>query len=231
MAAISEQSLFNIIYALYEGDTTNWSVTSDEYLSARVYANAAINRWEQYDQTNWRELWGTLTSAATGDKTTTLNDWDYTCPSDMVKPASYVRTVNSSGNSIYWDVRPLAQIPSLATATGYFCYFTGNVKDGFTLHFNPNVPLVTGDTINYEYYKAASTLTTTTSTTEMADPYFIVYFVLSRFFENDGEDGRASKAFQEAESRLENMRTNNMVHLEGVSDDIEEGLGSSGFGY
>lgn len=231
MAALNEVSLFNIIYALYEGDTTNWSTTSDEYLSARVYANAAINRWEQYDQTNWRELWGTLTAASTGTKTVTTGVSSYTCPTDMVKPASYIRTVDSTGSSTYWDVAPLDKVPSMVNQTNNYCYFTGNVKDGFTLHFNPNVVLTTGDTINYEYYKSASTFTTTTSTTEMSDPYFIVYFVLSRFFENDGEDGRASKAFQEAEGRLENMRTSNMIHLEGVEDSIEETLGQSGFGY
>lgn len=229
---MTETQLALVVYTLYEGDNTGWDVASDEYLSFRVYANAAINHWEFSElSANWRELWTTLTAAADGTKTTTALTWTYTCPSNMVKPASYVRTVDSSGNSTYWDVRPLSQVPSLATATGYYCYFTGNVKDGFTLHFNPNVPLTTGNTINYEYYKQATTFTTTTSTTEMADPYYIVYFVLSRFFENDGEDGRASKAFQESEARLENMRTNNMVHLDGVEDNIEEGLGNSGFGY
>ena len=231
--ALSETTILGIVYSLYEGDTSGWSSTSDEYLSARVYANAAINRWEFYDQTNWHELWVSLDDAAsTVTKTLTADTYTYTCPDDMIKPASWVRTEDSSGNSTYWEVVQLTKVPSLVESDARFCYFTGNVKSGFTLHFNPNIDLTTGNTIRYEYYKTATTFTATSSTTEMSDPYFIVYFVLSRFYENDGEDGRASKAFQEAEGRLENMRTQNMLQVEGVADNIESTLGDqSGFGY
>lgn len=232
LPVLTENSILNIVYSLYEGDTTNWGTTSAEYLSARVYSNAAINRWEFYDQTNWVELWGTLTVAADGTKTLTAGTSAYGCPTNMIKPASYVRTVDSGGTSYFWDVFPIAKVPSYAKNTTYlYCYFTGNIKSGFTLTFNPNYTLTTGDTINYEYYKAATTFTATTSTTEMSDPYFIVYFVLSRLYENDGEDGKAAKAFQESEARLEAMRTNNIIGLEGVQDNIESTLDNlGGFG-
>lgn len=229
-AMLGEQEILNIIYALYEGDTTNWDSTSDEYLSARVYANTAINRWEFYDQTNWKELWTTLTEAATGDKTITAGTSSYICPKDFIRGSSYVRTVDASGGTTFWDVIPLSKVGKYAdNNSSRFCYFTGNLRDRYYLHFNPGVDPTIGHTIEYEYYKSASKFFSTTSTTEMSDPYFIVYFVLSRFYENDGEDGRASKAFQEAEARLENMRTQNMVHIEGVTDTIEDN--SSGFGY
>lgn len=230
---LSEQSILNIVYALYEGDTSNWSTTSDEYLSARVYANAAINRWEYYENTNWQELWTTLDdSSSLNTKTLTAGTSTYACPRNMIKPASYVRTEDSAGTSTFWEVLPIARVPSFASNTTYhYCYFTGSIMSGFTLHFNPNITLTTGNTIKYEYYKKATLLTTTTSTTEMADPYFIVYFVLSRLYENDGEDGKSDKAFQEAEARLENMRVNNMLHLEGVRDNIEWTLDNlDGFG-
>lgn len=228
--ALSEQSILNIVYSLYEGDTTNWGTTSDEYLAGRVYCNAAINRWEFYDQTNWRDLWTTLDDAAsTVTKTVTAGTSSYECPDDFIKPSSYVRTEDSNGNQTYWDVVTIDKVPSFSDDDTYtYCYFTGNVKDGFTLNFNPNIDLTTGNTIRYEYYKTATQFDATTDTTEMSDPYFMVYFVLSRLYENDGEDGRASKAFQEAEARLEAMRTNNMLGYEGVDDKIEETLGSSG---
>lgn len=221
---MTEQEILNTVYALYEGDTTNWGTTSDEYLAARIYANAAINRWEFYEMTNWKELWVSLDDAADGDKTLTAGTYAYDCPSDMVKPASFVRT----NSTTYWNVVPLSRVPSLSSSSDAFCYFTGNKKDGFVLNFNPNTTLTTGDTINYEYYKEATTFTTTTDETEMADPYFIVYFILSRLYENDGEDGRASKAFQEAEARLENMRTQNIMGLENVDDWIQDS--TPGFG-
>ena len=56
MAVLTEQNIIDIVYALYETDTDSWSATSDEYLAARKYSNVAINRWEKYDNTEWREL-------------------------------------------------------------------------------------------------------------------------------------------------------------------------------
>lgn len=209
---------------MYEADATHWGTTSDEYLAARVYANAAINRWEMYDQTNWRELWTSLDDAAsTVTKTVTAGTTSYTCPDNFIRPSSYVRI-----GTEFYNVKQLAQVPSLIQSDDHFCYFTGNVKAGFKLNFNPNLTLTTGGVIHYEYYKTATTFTTTTDTTEMSDPYFIVYFVLSRLHENDGEDGKASKAFQEAEARLEAMRTINMIGLEGVQDNIESTLSDMG---
>jgi len=229
--ALTENSILDIVYTLYEGDVTTWDETSDEYLAGRIYCNAAINRWEFYEQTNWRELYSTLTAAADGYKTLTAGDYTYTCPSNMVKPASYVRTVDTNSVSSYWQVVPTDKVASLVSETYQYCYFTGNLKDGFVLHFNPLCTLTTGYTINYEYYKQATQFTTTSSTTELADPYFIVYFVLSRFYESDGEEQKASKAFQESEARLENMRTNNILHLENVQDNIEDTLDNPfGFG-
>ena len=231
---MDEQSILNIIYAMYEGDTTNWATSSDEYLAARVYANAAINRWEFYDFTNWHELWGTLDDAgASAGKTLTNGTSTYNCPKNMIRPSSYVRTEDSSGNSTFWEVVPLAKVASLATDSSYhYTYFTGSIKNRFQLHFNPNIELTTGSYIRYEYYKSATKFTSPDSTTEMSDPYFIVYFVLSRFYENDGETNKSSKAFQEAEARLENMRTQNMMHLEGTKDNIETTIDNNdGFGY
>jgi len=231
LPVLTEQNILDIVYALYEGDVTNWIPESEEYLTARIYANAAINRWEFYEQTNWRELWTPLTDASDGDKTLTAGTYAYRCPTNMIKPASYVRTVGNGSVSKYWDVVSLSKVPSLKLEDYNYCYFTGNIKNGFTLHFNPNVVLNTGDILNYEYYKSATKFTTPTSTTEMSDPYFIVYFVISRLFENDGEDGRASKAFQEAEGRLENMKVANIIHLEGVKDNIEDTIDNlTGFG-
>lgn len=229
---LAENAILDIVYALYEGDATGWTTTSDEYLAGRVYANAAINRWEFYEQTNWRELWVTLTDAADGDTTLTAGTSSYDCPTDMIKLSSFVRTLDASSNPTFWQVVPLSKVPSLAGSTGYkYCYLTGNIKGGFDLHFNPSITLTTGHTIEYEYYKAATQFAAITDTTEMPDPYFIVYFVLSRFHENDNESGKSSKAFQEAEARLENMRTNNIIGLEGVSDVIESTLGEgAGFG-
>ena len=229
---LTENNILDAVYALYEGDATGWTTTTDEYLAGRIYANAAVNRWEFYESTNWRELWTKLTDAADGDTTLTAGTSSYDTPTDFIKLSSHVRTLDASGNPTFWEVVPVSKVPSLVgDISRKYCYLTGNIKGGFDLNFNSKITLTTDHTIEYEYYKAATQFTAITDTTEMTDPYFIVYFVLSRFYENDNESGKASKAFQEAEARLENMRTNNIIGLEGVSDVIESTLGDlEGFG-
>lgn len=224
MSALTENEIIDIVYSLYETDTTGWEATDEEYLAARKYANVAIARWESYDNTTWRELWVTLTAAATGDKTLTAGDYSYDCPTNFRRPGSWVRT---GSTPTFWEVIPPEQAASIGSQAGKYCWFTGNVKDGFDLNFNPNETLTTGDTIYYEYYKTASTFTTTSSTTEMADPYFIVYYILYRFLKNDGED--YSDEANQSEDLLENMRTANMSGLHGIPTTIS--TNTQGFGY
>lgn len=221
--ALTEQDIINAIYALYETDTTNWSETDEEYLAARQYCNLAINRWEHYDNTEWKELWVKLSSASDGDKITDGTN-SYDCPSNFVRPSSWVRI----GTTVY-EVIPQEKIARMVDSKDNYCYFTGNPKDGYDLNFNANLTISTGDTIYYEYYKTASKFTTTTSTTEMVDPYFIVYFALARFIKNDGDDNL--EELQEADAKLEQMRVMNMSGLYDIPDQIESSLGDlDGFG-
>jgi hypothetical protein len=223
MSALTENQIIDIVYSLYETDTAGWETDSSEYLSARNYCNAAISRWENYMNTTWRELWTTLTDAADGDKTLTAGTYDYDCPTNLKRPGSWVRTGSTPQ---FWTVVSAEEVGTLDSSTDYFCWFTGSIKDGFKLNFNPELTLTTGDTIYYEYYKTATQFSATSSTTEMADPYFIVYFVLSRFLKNDGED--FTDEANQSEEVLDNMRTANMTGVPGVPDQIqslEEGFG------
>jgi hypothetical protein len=120
-------------------------------------------------------------------------------------------------------------VAKLSSSWDRFCYFSGNVKDGFKLNFNKNLSMGTGDTISYEYYKSATSFTSPTSTTEMSDPYFIVYFVLSRFIKNDGDDNL--EELQESDEKLEQMRVANMSGLYDIPEQVETSLSDlEGFG-
>jgi len=239
MSAMTEANILNAAYTNVEGDTTGWDSSSEDYLAGRRWANQAINKWENYINSRsgsqlpirWKGLWTPLSASASDVvKEITAGTYTYDCPTDMKYPASYVRTVRN-GNSTYWDVVGPDYVPSLDDSTYHYCYFTGNQKDGFTLNFNPELTLTTGDTISYEYYKTATTFTATSSTTEMDDPYFIVAYVTAMFMKDDDPD--QFKVFMdEAESRLDQMATNNIIGLEGVDDVIKETLkgGNIGFG-
>jgi hypothetical protein len=216
MATLTEEQIIDVVYALYETDDTGWASTSDEYLAARKYCNVAINRWEHYDNTEWRELWTKLTDAADGDKTTDGTN-QYDCPTNFVRPGSWVRV----GTTFYTVITP-EKVAKYANSQDKFCYFSGNSSAGFKLNFNANLSMSTGDTIYYEYYKSATTFTATTSKTEMADPYFIVYFVLARFIKNDGEDNM--EEIRESDEKLEQMRVTNLVGYYDLPDQIESTL-------
>lgn len=231
MATLTENEILDIVYSLYETDDEGWDTTSAEYLSSRVFANAAIRKWEGYNNTVWNELWTTLTASTqvspTLVKTITAGDYTYTCPTDFRRPSSWVRTVNTNGAATIWEVVSPKRLGELTDSQENWCYFTGSVKDGFTLNFNSEITLTTGDTINYEYYKTATLFSATSSTTEVSDPYYIVYYILYRLLKNDGEDYTDER--DQWRELLENMRTENLTGYFGIADPIPT-VNQYGFG-
>jgi hypothetical protein len=230
MSTLTEQQIINIVFSLYETDTTGWDSSSSEYLAARNYCNAAIKDWASRD--TWRDLWTSLASntqsSPTLVKTTTTGTWAYTCPTDFSYPNSWVRTTSGTNNQL-WTIIPTEMIAKHTQDYGNFVYFTGSVKDGFVLNFNPLKTLTTGETINYEYYKTPTLFTATSSTTEIPDPYYLVYYTLARFLKNDGEDF----SYEESKAReiIDNMTTNNIQGYWDINNPVEESLNlGGGFG-
>lgn len=83
------------------------------------------------------------------------------------------------------------------------------VNKGFTLHINPApTSNLNGLDIDYTYYKTASTFTTGTSKTEMADPYFVVHRMLANQF-RASRNPYYSSAKQDAENALRQMQLDN----------------------
>jgi hypothetical protein len=205
LSPMAESEIIDQVYSLYENDDTTWSSSSSEYLTARRYSKAAIRRWEYLEGVRWPELWTKLSSALDGDKTVTADDYDYTCPTDMRVPPQPGEYVRIGGN--YFEIIPLTKVGQMDESTDRFVYFSGNEKTGFTMNVNPKVVLTTGDAIAYEYYRRATYFTSTTSTTEMSNPFFIVHYILSRLYKNDGLMGEANSEMQTAETMLDEMKS------------------------
>lgn len=222
---MTEQEVFNQVYSMYSGDVDYWDSTSDEYALLRDYATAGIDRWRYYERTDWKELFTKLADASTGLKV--VAGFTASCPDNFVRNTGFVFI----GGKKFTPVSP-AKASTLvgSDSTFNFCWFTGNVKDGFTLNINPGAQISNGDTIDYPYYRTPTYYAAITDVTEMSDPFFLVYFILSRLYKNDGE-GFADE-FNKAESILEQMRTDNMAGVEEVADDIEWASDEQdGFGY
>lgn len=227
LSPMDENSIIDLIYSDYENDSTTWVSTSAEYLTTRRYCKGAILRWEYLEGARWKELYTKLSAAVDGTKTITAGTYDYSCPTDMripPQPGNYVRLINA-GNSSYYEVIPLSKVEQMDDASGKFCYFTGNLKIGFTLNINPEKTLATGDTIAYEYYRNATYFTAPTSVTEMSNPFYIVHYALSRLYKNDGLLNESREELQVSETLLAEMKSENFdVITDEVSDD------TTGFG-
>ena len=193
------------LHILYEGNNSTPGSTTADYLTRRGLMNAGIAVWEK--EAEWRELFAKLSAAADGTKTTTSGTSAYTCPTDFVFPVGYLRIGNTKYP--YYSVEKFQLISSSDSATKFF-YVTGNKNAGFTVNIHPT-PTSTGDTITYEYYKAATALSAVGTVFEMSDPYFTIYFALSKLLEQDGKMAEAQKAFMESDSRLQRMKEKNFM--------------------
>lgn len=224
--ASTEETLQDTIQALYEGDTSTPGSTTEEYLARREMINAGINRWEE-ENVDWNELRATLTGAADGDKTTSGSTTQYDCPTNFRKPGGYVRLYTTAGQSTYYSVIDPQKVQLFDNTDKKVCYFTGNPQDGYKLNFLDTHDA--GQTISYEYYKTADKVTATSTTPEMADPYFIVYFVLARLYKEE-RPGLARDYFNEAEARLSQMKVKNMTVAPWQENTIEDRLSTQGIG-
>lgn len=226
MSTLSENQIIDIIYSLYETDDTGWDSTSPEYITVRAFINAAVNNWAKKPR---RDLYSTLTAAADGTKTLTAGTYSYLCPTNFRRLTSWVRTVDSNGIVTFWEPLPPEMVAKRANTIGKFCYITGSVKGGYYLNFNAKETLTTGHTINHEYYTTATQYSGISTTSEIPDPYYCVYYALARLLKNDGEDFSYEDGL--ARELLDQMDTTDIEGVWDVSNQIEEPLNlGTGFG-
>jgi len=193
--------------SLYEQDDTDPTSGDESYTFWTALFNIAIGIWENEEGVLWKELYATLAAAADGDTTIVASTWDYDCPSDFSFVTGKVRTVSPSGVSTYHEVIPVTDVSLYDDNSSRWCYFTGNGSDGYKIHFNPDLTLTTGNTISYEYYKAATALSAATDKFEMSDPMFAVFYALSELKKDEGDTSSLSIATQ----KLDAMKTKNMM--------------------
>lgn len=189
---------------LYNSNSTPPTEGDEDYTIWTSLANISVNVWQSEEGVLWKELFAKLSDAPDGDKTTTTA-YSYTCPALFQFPACSKVWIGSGINKRAFTVIPQEEKHLHENDNGDWCYF---LMDGSpTLEFNPNCSLPSGLTINYEYYKYATKLTTGSSTFEMSDPMFSVYFALAELKKEEGNDNE----LQVASQKLEAMRVKNIT--------------------
>lgn len=209
--------------SLYEQDSTAPSSGDEDYTVWTALLNVAVNVWETEEGVLWNELFAKLSSALDGDKTATPGDYSYACPTDFVFPSSGIVWIGSGVNKTPFKVIKREEKNQYEINADNWCYFlTGNSP---TLEFNPNCTIPSG-TINYEYYKTATKLTSSSDKFDMSDPMFAVYYALSELRKDEGDTAAAAIATQ----KLESMKTKNLMTAHGQSDQIinqtDDGFGN-----
>lgn len=210
MAANDFDDLFSSYYTLYRAEAQVPNSSDDEYAVALVLSKEAINHWQHYDNTYWKELFTTLQLTGTGGiKVITSGTSTYAAPTDMQESGGTVHVRDSSGNTVQTYPYLEPQDVQFRTDNTNYCYFTGNPQSGFTLHLNPAPPTsLNALSMDYVYYKKPTQLTTGASFPEMADPYFIVHRMLAQRF-RASRNPYTNTAKADAENALRVMQMTN----------------------
>lgn len=187
---------------LFEGDSTPPTSGEEDYTVWVGLFNIAINLWENEEGVLWRDLFTTLTASADGDKTTVAADHSYALPALFQFPASAFVWLGAGNQKIPYTVVPIEKVQLMEDNSDRWCYFTET-----TLEFNPNCQIDGGNTINYNYYKFATKLTTGSDTFEMSDPFFAIYYALSELKKDEGDTSSLTIATQ----KMEAMKTKNIL--------------------
>lgn len=199
--------IFEAYYGQYRLEADQPLNTDDEYTIAVRLANEAINRWANYDNTYWRELFVNVSD----NETQTVSDGvtAYDAPSDMQEVGGMVVIKDADGTIVrrYPIIEP--HEAQFLTQSSYHAYFTGNPNAGFTMHLNPAPDTaIIGSTIDYIYYKQPTLMANDNSKPDMSNPYFMVHRMLASRFRGSRNPYYAS-AKTDAEDVLKMMKMQN----------------------
>ena len=212
-----------LLNTLLELDGTAPTSSDEDFTVWVSLFNAAINLWENEDGMFWKELFGKLADAPDGTKTTTTAT-SYSVPSLFRSPASAYVWLGSGTNKTPYKVIRQEEVQLYENdADGHWCYFLQDASP--TLEFNPNLSIQSGQTISYNYYKYAASVSAGADTFEMADPGFCVYYALAILTKEEGN----ALALSVSQQKLEAMKSRNVIPPE-FSDNTINDPTQTGFG-
>lgn len=231
MTKMTLQEFQDELHTEYQGDTDTPSSSDAEWTARLRLLKGAIRKWAAEEGITWSELWTSLADAADGDKTVVAATLDYNCPANFDFPGGFVRTTDGNGQHTYWEVMTQERAELFKNESVTCCYFTGNQKTGYDLHFMSQP--TAGHTINYPYYKTAAIPSAAADVIEMADPLFALHWCLFKMHKIDGEGDQSVAEFRLAQSSMKGMRIRNVLPVflqENKVPDRDFDLGSAGFG-
>ena len=136
--------------------------------------------------------------------TTVVTGSGTTFTADMVGMQIQYATGETATITAYSSATSLTVSPSQTVASTTYKI----VNPGYTLNLSPAPTEYNGYDLDYVYYKTPAEFTTGTSTTEVANPYYIVHRMLAQQF-RAARNPYYTSALRDSEDALKNMQTDN----------------------
>lgn len=206
---MDEDFLFKIYYGLYRTEADTPNSADDEYVIFNLLSAEAIQRWQNYDNTFWKELYQTAQLDGSADLTIETNTTEYQAPSNMQSAGGFLRLYDN--NNVTQRRIPIVepQDAQFQADTTAYCYFIGDPNNGFNLMLNPNPDsAIVGLNMDYIYYEQATIFANGTDVSEMSQPMFIVHRCLANRFRGSRNPYYTS-AKNDAEDILKTMQMTN----------------------
>lgn len=170
-------------------------------------ANEALNHWETYDGTYWRELFAYFKD----EEGTTISTGvaQYDAPTNYKESGGYVRALDSSNKTVQRYKIIEAFEAQFQGDDATYAYFSGNPRDGYKVNLNPAPPSsLNGKKLDFPFYKTSSPYTTGGDISEIPDAYFVVHRMLATRFRSS-RNPYTDDAKQDAENSLAKMKIDN----------------------
>jgi hypothetical protein len=204
---VDYDAIFEAYWTQYRGETDVPASTDPEYIVGIGLANEAINHWETYDGTFWKELFAYFKDEDGSTISTGVTQYDTT--SEFKEAGGKVRVIDANGRTL--QRYPIIDIheAQFKGDDDTYAYFSGNPRDGYVLNLNPAPPsTLNGMRVDYPFYKLATKFATGTDVSEIPDPYFIVHRMLANRFRSS-RNPYYNDAKKDAENSLGKMKTDN----------------------
>lgn len=185
--------IWTAFYSEFRADSDVPVSTDDEYTVGMRLANEAINRWANYDNTYWKELFTTCQLDGGGSQTITTGTTTYLAPGNFREAGGFVRVKNTNGYDAqtYQIIEPQeVQFQSPTSEYAYFVrgqnyYSTGTVSQATTVvtgvgttftsaMVGMQVQYASGETATITAFGSMTSLTVSPSQTVASTSYKIV---------------------------------------------------------
>ena len=189
------EEILKKIHRMYENNTDYPSSGDEDYTLRLGLVNDAIQEWADTENVKWATLFKTETGTTSGST--------ISCPSNLVSVSSLLKI----GNNYYiWKKVDEAMVLIKNNPSAKIFWITGS-PGNYVININP-IP-TEGETYTYYYYKTPNSLSSASDIPEMTKPMFIVYWVLARLYEADGDNNKLSFYEQKAVDKLNEMIVEN----------------------